>query len=585
MTGMGVSLSSQNTVVNQHFERLLLEQFMIALLLVALAGVLGALWFRRAGHDPVIEHSEPRGRRLLRIGFGLIWIVDGLLQLQVQMPVGMPTQVVAPTAASAPSWLASLVNSGIDTWLRHPVTAAVATVWIQIGLGCWLLIARRGRWSQAAGIASAAWGAGVWVFGNSFGGLFMAPISWMTGAPGAVAFYVIAGVLIALPDDVLQKEQLIALLSRGMGLLIFYFGIVQAWPGRGFWSGGTALSPGAIPAMAQSMGSVSQPGITASIQHWFASFSLSYSWVYNGIIVVVLLGTGLAFLSRNRRLITPASWVYLGTCGLNWVLVQDFGVFGGMGTDVNSMLPWGLCAFALATLVAESARHETGSAVTLTKRQAERARLRQVGSLAALFVFAFGALPMLALPLLPGATADAAAASGAQVATLSGKAPLFSLVNQNNQTVSLSSLTGHVVVLGFLDPVCTNDCPVEAHEFAAAAKQLGPSVRFVAVDSNPLYLSPSSLHTFITNEGLSEFKNFEFLTGAKAQLAAVWRNYGVTVEIGPNGSMVIHNEPIYVIGPRGNLTATWASQAGATATTPIGQSNTGIIVEQAGNAK
>ena len=578
MTGMGDSLNSQNTAVTQHFERLLLEEFMIALILVALAGAISALWFQRAGRGAIEEVAEPTARRILRIGFALTWIIDGLLQLQVQMPIGMPTQVVAPTAASAPAWLASLVNSGVNAWLRHPVTAAAATVWIQVGLGCWLLVARRGRWSQAAGIASAAWALGIWIFGNSLGTLFVSPISWMTGAPGAVAFYVVAGGLIALPDRLLLDKRTASWASRAMGVLLLYFAALQAWPGRGFWSGGRPSSPGEIPGMAQAMASVSQPGPTASLQHWFANFTLSYSWLYNLAVVLVLLGVGAALLSTKPRLVMPAAWVYLGACLVNWVLVQDFGVFGGMGTDLNSMVPWALCTMGIAYLVKASATQEIPVTVTLERSASERARLRQVGSLSAFLVFAFGAVPMLLLPILPGASADAAVASGAQVAPLQAMAPNFTLVNQNNQRVSLSSLQGHRVVLGFLDPVCTNDCPVEAHEFEAAAQRVAPDTVFVAVNTNPLYLEPASLKAFITNEGLSGFRNFEFLTGTKAQLHSVWQNYGVDVQIGPNGSMIIHNEPIYVIASNGQMTATWASQAGASASNPIGQSNTGIIV-------
>jgi len=580
MTGMGGSLSSQNTAVTQHFERLLFEELLIALILVAVAGAIGALWFRRAGRPMLEERPEPQARRLLRIGFGLIWIIDGLLQLQVQMPIGMPTQVVAPTAASAPAWLASLVTGGVDAWLRHPVTGAAATVWIQLGLGCWLLVARRGRWSQGAGIASTAWAGAVWIFGNSLGGLFMAPITWMTGAPGAVAFYALAGILIGLPDRLLLDRRTISWTSRAMGLLLLYFGILQAWPGRGFWSGGSAAHPGAIPAMAQDMGGVSQPGFTASIQHWFASFTLTYSWLYNLAVVLLLLGVGVALCSKKVRFVMPAAWIYLGACVVNWILVQDFGVFGGMGTDLNSMVPWGLCTLGIAYLVKTSATQDLPAAVTLDAGASERARLRQVGSLSSLLIVAFGAIPMLLLPILPGASADAALASGAQVVPLQGMAPNFSLVNQNNIRVSLSSLRGHLVVLGFLDPVCTDDCPVQAHEFEAAAQAVAPGTVFIAVNTNPLYLAPSSLKAFIASEGLGGFKHFEFLTGTKAQVSKVWQNYGVEVLIGPNGSMVIHNEPIYVIRANGQMAATWASQAGKTASNPVGQSNAGIIVSQ-----
>src|SRR5262249_41381912 len=38
---------------------------------------------------------EPRWRAVLRIGFGLLWVIDGLLQAQPAM-VGLATQVIKP---------------------------------------------------------------------------------------------------------------------------------------------------------------------------------------------------------------------------------------------------------------------------------------------------------------------------------------------------------------------------------------------------------------------------------------------------------------------------------------------------------
>ena len=49
--------------------------------------------------------SEPRARTYLRIAFGAIWLFDGLLQFQPQMPLGLANNVVEPTIAGAPSWL------------------------------------------------------------------------------------------------------------------------------------------------------------------------------------------------------------------------------------------------------------------------------------------------------------------------------------------------------------------------------------------------------------------------------------------------------------------------------------------------
>jgi len=40
--------------------------------------------------------NEPRARTYLRWSFGVIWLVDGILQFQVSMPLGLANNVVAP---------------------------------------------------------------------------------------------------------------------------------------------------------------------------------------------------------------------------------------------------------------------------------------------------------------------------------------------------------------------------------------------------------------------------------------------------------------------------------------------------------
>ena len=56
--------------------------------------------------------------------------------------------------------------------------------------------------------------------------------------------------------------------------------------------------------------------------------------------------------------------------------------------------------------------------------------------------------------------------------------------------MSLASLRGKVVLLTFLDPVCTTDCPLIAQEFRAAGQLLGAAskqVELVAIVANPVY--------------------------------------------------------------------------------------------------
>ena len=87
---------------------------------------------------------ESAGRRVLRIGFVLLWLLDGVLQAQPGMAAGLPSQVIEPTASSSPSRVQHLVNWAGTTWSYHPIQAGAATVWIQAGIGLWLLAASRG---------------------------------------------------------------------------------------------------------------------------------------------------------------------------------------------------------------------------------------------------------------------------------------------------------------------------------------------------------------------------------------------------------------------------------------------------------
>ena len=274
MTGMGGgSIGVRSAYITNRFDTALWHQMIFVTLVVFLAVIASAVVLRKR-LGPGGPSGELRPRRILRIGFGVLWVIAGLLQLQPDMPLGLPISVVSPMAANAPGWVQSMVEFGTNAWLRHPITAAVAVVWLQLGLGLWLLLADRGWWSRAAGWTSAAWALAVWVLGNAFGGLFVHPLSWMNGAPGAPLFYVAAGIALGLPQQWFRRARWVQWASRGFGGVLLVLGIIQAWPGKGYWSGGTRLNPGAIPAMAQDMATVKQPAALASLQRHVASFSL-----------------------------------------------------------------------------------------------------------------------------------------------------------------------------------------------------------------------------------------------------------------------------------------------------------------------
>src|SRR5579871_2968230 len=138
-----------------------------SLIILVIAATLVLAWFvahRRARSEPVKNDeiaNEPPGRRLLRLGFGSLWVLDGLLQAQSSMPLGMVPRVIAPAAATSPVWVQHLAGIGSTAWSAHPVELSAAAVFIQVGLGLWLLLTSRGTWSRLAGVASTIWGLAV----------------------------------------------------------------------------------------------------------------------------------------------------------------------------------------------------------------------------------------------------------------------------------------------------------------------------------------------------------------------------------------------------------------------------------------
>jgi len=186
------------------------------------------------------------------------------------------------------------------------------------------------------------------------------------------------------------------------------------------------------------------------------------------------------------------------------------------------------------------------------------------------------------MAILPGSTADASIAAGAQVSALRGPAPPFVLTDSLGQRVSLSDFAGRVVVISFIDPVCTSECPIEAQEMHLAAEQLGSDakVSFVAINANPHFTSVSDLQAFNDAEGLTRWTNWTYLTGSVADLRDVWNRYGVSVSTIGAGGMELHSESVFIIDRGGQLRATWTLASGDGPSSVEGQSTTSQLVDQ-----
>jgi cytochrome oxidase Cu insertion factor (SCO1/SenC/PrrC family) len=621
MPGMNTGLSNTNPTLVAAFRAALLHQGLIIVLVLLLLGLAWAgirEWVpgakSGAGGPWSLAGSasggpEPAARRLLRIGFGIIWIFDGLLQAQPAMAAGLPSQVIKPTAASSPVWVQHLVNWAGTSWSYHPIQAGAAAVWIQVGIGAWLIAAPSGWFSRLAGLTSVGWGLVVWAFGEAFGGIFAPGLTFLFGAPGAVLFYCAAGLLIALPPARWYSPRLGRQVIGLLGVFFLGMAVLQAWPGRGFWQGRLHGQPGTLASMALSMSGTSQPHVLSAMVNWFASVDEAQGLIINLIAVIVLALVGAAFLigaafptgtafsariaslTTRTHLVRAALILLVVFCLFDWVLIEDFGFLGGLGTDPNSMIPVALLAtggyLALvkmpAPVVASATAAEepavpaaTGPATTGPATTGRAASLRALparlaparlakafGSASLRAVVALWAVVMLLVGVGPLTAAQAsrtadpiiAQAIDGNAAPLDYRAPAFTLTDQAGRQVSLASLRGKVVLLTFLDPVCTSDCPVMAQELREADQVLGSSsrhVELVAIVANPVYYSLTDTRAFDSQERLNNVPNWLFLTGSLTQLQHAWKVYDIAAQILPAGGMIGHSEVTWVIDGQGH---------------------------------
>lgn len=134
-------------------------------------------------------------------------------------------------------------------------------------------------------------------------------------------------------------------------------------------------------------------------------------------------------------------------------------------------------------------------------------------------------------------------------------APGFTLVDQTGRSTSLASLRGKAVVLEFMDPKCTDICPIVSQEFVDAYHDLGAQashVVFVAVNVNQYHESVADVATFSREHQLNTIPSWLFLTGSTSALQTVWHDYGIDViSRGPNAD-VVHTSSIFFIDPTGH---------------------------------
>jgi hypothetical protein len=262
-------------------------------------------------------------RRGLQVALGLLWLLDGALQLQPFMFTrGFAMQVIAPAGQGQPAFV-----SGPSGWAAH-VIAAQPAFWtsvfasVQLAIGVGLLLRRTAPFALGASIA---WALGVWYFGEGLAGLASGHASMLAGAPGAAALYAVLAAAAwprAARSDVAPSSWLLVAWTW----LWVGAGVLQLLP----WQNSGA----AIAASVSSAGG-GAPGWLASVGHTVGSLASHHGAVAVAVLAGVEAMIGLAILAgpTRRAAILAGSFVALAF----WVVGQDLGqLYSGQATDPNT---------------------------------------------------------------------------------------------------------------------------------------------------------------------------------------------------------------------------------------------------------
>jgi hypothetical protein len=278
-----------------------------------------------------LSHRVRISRRQLQIVLGLLWLLDGALQLQpFMLGTGFARQVIAPVAAGQPDLVAVPVHWAARVIAAHPVAWDVPFAAAQLLIGLGLLVPRSARFALAA---SLPWALGVWFLGEGLSGLASGHASLLTGAPGSVLLYGVLA-LAAWPQRDPSEEAPARWLPLAWGVVWVGGAVFQALPGQ---DTGTAVA-GAINSGA--------PGwlgrLDASVAGWTTRHGTAV--VVALVVTEALIGLGALFRKSRGPAVAAGFLLALAI----WVVGQDFGqLYSGQATDPNTAPIIALLAIAI----------------------------------------------------------------------------------------------------------------------------------------------------------------------------------------------------------------------------------------------
>ncbi len=280
-------------------------------------------------------------RKVLQRILGVLWLIDGLLQLQPQMfTMNMVNGVMRPMLDGQPGLFEPSLQFIVTQTTLHLVAVnwLIATVQILLGLGFLFL---PDRWMKEVVIVSIVWAFVVWYGGEGMSMLFTGQASILSGAPGAVLLYPLLGLA------VYPRNQANGAMARNSDDGLLPRGALR-WTLSGFWFFAALLQLQPhwwqLQQISQAIGAmVGQGGLNSVLVDPIltnlanATANIEVPLNITLIVLFLALGCGLAFAKENQLRFFLVASIVLSV--IVWYCSQAFGmILTGMATDFNSGL-------------------------------------------------------------------------------------------------------------------------------------------------------------------------------------------------------------------------------------------------------
>jgi protein SCO1/2 len=146
-----------------------------------------------------------------------------------------------------------------------------------------------------------------------------------------------------------------------------------------------------------------------------------------------------------------------------------------------------------------------------------------------------------------GSTVNAAGPTGLHGAIRppQARAIAFSLHDQDGKPATMDSYRGRTVVVTFLYSTCQDTCPLTAQQIRGALDDYGHDVPVLAISVDPKGDTPLHVRRFLVKQHLTG--RMRYLVGTRAQLAPVWRAYGIQ----PQGQGYEHTASTVIVDAAG----------------------------------